>query len=411
MLEHLSLASRDEILARAGATPLLANDIVTWDGTRHTLREWTRLALEADDPHAREHASKALAHADDVRRPRRAEATGEAQDLASKVRSRGPRSTDSGPDDLVRMATEFLDATTELAQEVVTRVARARAVERPRTALDALVLLRGMGEPWRASAPDRPRRIASMLAPVGLQDEFAKRAKLGSVHRELDWAARVIAIDPPHHVVILPAPLELGLASELSLAHAIGRGLAISLVSPGLPPALRRAWPGSFERGLGELLMGLYADPLFLRRSRGLSGTELEGVARSSLAIVLFRTRMLAARVASSGITGRERIDAGREQLARALLSADASMPDALADASTLAPDERCADLRAALIAPAIALSLRDRFDEDWFRNPRVAEPIRAAAARGGALSIEAWASELGASITRSVEWFATKLE
>ena len=46
----------------------------------------------------------------------------------------------------------------------------------------------------------------------------------------------------------------------------------------------------------------------------------------------------------------------------------------------------------------AIVAVLRERFDEDWFRNPRAAEPLRAAASRGLGLSIEAWTAELGAT-------------
>ena len=58
----------------------------------------------------------------------------------------------------------------------------------------------------------------------------------------------------------------------------------------------------------------------------------------------------------------------------------------------------RRAELRAAALAPALFAALRERFDEDWWRNPRAADTLRAAASRGGSLSVEAWASELGAT-------------
>ncbi len=410
MLDHLSLAARDEILARAHVEPLLANGVKRFQKVSRRLHEWAHLALEDHDPLVRAQAMKAVAHADDLRRTRRIEAMEEARELASKVRRRGPRSNDSDPDELARKASKFLDTTADAARELMTYMARSRGVKRPRTALDMFVLLRGAGNPWRASTHDRPRRIASMLGPLGLQDEFARRAKLGEAHRELDFNARIVTINPPHDVVILPPPLELGLITELSMTHAIGRGLATILVAPGLPPALRRAWPGSFARGLGELFTGLYTEPGFLRRAHGLSGTELEGVALSSLALVLFRARMLAAYMVSSELEGQDRIEGGREQLAHAFVCTDGTVPDALADASTLTPDERRADLRAALVAPSIAFALRERFDEDWFRNPRVEEPIRAASARGGAFSIEAWAAEFGVNTHRPHHWFTTKV-
>jgi len=62
--------------------------------------------------------------------------------------------------------------------------------------------------------------------------------------------------------------------------------------------------------------------------------------------------------------------------------------------------------LRAALAAPAIAMALRERYDEDWFRNPRVAEPLRAAATRGGTLAVERWAEEVGAAQRDPARWW-----
>lgn len=404
MLDLLSLAARDEVFARAGVSPLRVTDFITLEGLRHSVLEWASLALESTLPPVRARAIRALAHADDRLRAQRVEAIEEARALASKVRDRGPRSKDSSPDDEAEEAARFLAATEETARELMARLARSRAVERPRTVPEAFALLRHAAEHWRASPRDRARRVASILAPLGLMDELARRTKLGSPHRDLDIAARVVAINPPHQVAIRPSPLELGLPSELALAHGIGRALAISLTSPGLPPALRRSWPGSLGRGLGELLTGLYANPIFLQRAHGLSGAELEGVRDSSLAFVLFRARMLAARMGA-----REGLEEGREQLARAFALNDLAMPDALAEPSSLRVDERSADFRAAIVAPSIALALRDCFDEDWFRNPRAREPIFAASARGGGLSIEAWAEELGARSMRSIEWYATQ--
>ena len=54
------------------------------------------------------------------------------------------------------------------------------------------------------------------------------------------------------------------------------------------------------------------------------------------------------------------------------------------------------AALRAAMLAPTLLTALRDRYDEDWFRNPRSAEPIRAACSRGLGLALETWTTEIG---------------
>lgn len=401
MLGLLSLAARDEVLARGSIGAPRASESVFVEGAPRTLAELLLLSLDEADPRARASALESIGDADDRVRAQRLEALEEASAIIAKVRARGPSAPDAGPDDLGASAARFLDATDDAARDVVARLAHGRPA--PRTVLDVLVLLRAPHVDPLAPPRERPRRIAALLAPLGLEDALASRVQLDAAHAELDLEAHVVALDPPHRTVILPSSIELGLASELSFAHAIGRALASSLVAPALPLALRRAWPGSVGRAVGELVAHLHADALFVRRARGIEGTALEALRRTALALTLLRARALAARVVTEGMVGRERLERGADQLARALGVDDPTMPAALADPGTFTPEERRADLRAALHAPALALALRDRFDEDWFRNPRAAEPIRAACGRGGVLSIEEWAQELGATPERSV--------
>ena len=51
------------------------------------------------------------------------------------------------------------------------------------------------------------------------------------------------------------------------------------------------------------------------------------------------------------------------------------------------------------LAALAMHRALRERFDTDWFRNPRVGELLRAGCERGNGLGPEAWCAELGTSL------------
>jgi hypothetical protein len=57
-----------------------------------------------------------------------------------------------------------------------------------------------------------------------------------------------------------------------------------------------------------------------------------------------------------------------------------------------------------------VQVGLRERFDADWYRNPRVSEVLRGAAMRGTTLSLAALLDELGvaasAAIGRSIELF-----
>jgi len=50
------------------------------------------------------------------------------------------------------------------------------------------------------------------------------------------------------------------------------------------------------------------------------------------------------------------------------------------------------------LAALAVVPALRERYDEDWFRNARVADPIRDACARGNPMTAAAFCAEQGAA-------------
>ncbi|UJR82181.1 hypothetical protein [Sandaracinus amylolyticus] len=399
MLVHVARAARDEVLARAGVSPLAADAGVVIAGVPRTLGALLHDALAHPDPRQRTVALDAIEERASQDRARMLEARDEADALAAKVRARGPKSADEPPDDLNERAQRFLDATDDAMHEALARAAHATGAPRPQTVLDALGVLRAPALDVTVAPAGRGRRLGAGLAPLGL-DAPLSRVRLVSSHAELDPAAHVIASDPPRRVDVVPSALELGVTSELALTAALGEALASALVAPALPAAIRRAWPGSVGRGLGALLASLHADPLFVQRVRRLEGSAANASRRGALAIVLGRARTLvASRLSERASSDRERRDRGAGLVARALGVREPSTASWLSAPVVLDPAARDADLRAALLAPALAAALRERFDEDWFRNPRAAEPLRAAAGRGATLSIEAWGGELGAGV------------
>ena len=66
--------------------------------------------------------------------------------------------------------------------------------------------------------------------------------------------------------------------------------------------------------------------------------------------------------------------------------------PEGLAVA-VVAGRDASAELAARASAPRLYVTLRERFDVDFWRNPAVEEPVRAGASR--AQSLEAWLTEL----------------
>jgi hypothetical protein len=405
MLAHLALAAHEEVLARRGARPLRIDDAAPYLGAPRSIGELAVLAIGEGDPFRRAEALAAIERADAAERGRRREALAEARQAAAKIAARGPASSDAGTE-LATLAARVLDDTEDAAREAFARAAHAAKAPPPRTALEALAALRAPGIDALVPARDRQRRLAASLAALGIEGALSSRARMVTPHGEAALASKIAELDPPRRVGIVPsAAPEAGVASEIEACVAIGRAAAALGVAPALPPTLRRAHPGSVGRALGALFADLLADPVFVKRARSLDGAAADALRRAALAVRLATLRTSAARVAAAASGGG---DAQAELLARALGAPDASMPAALAAPTPLAPDaEAHADLRAAWLAPAIAGALRERFDSDWFRNPRAAEPIAAAASRGGGLSVEGWAAELGASAEGSARRLA----
>src|SRR5690606_26061358 len=81
-----------------------------------------------------------------------------------------------------------------------------------------------------------------------------------------------------------------------------------------------------------------------------------------------------------------------------------------LASLALLPPPSRAARLRGRLGGLALWNGLRDRFDVDWYANPRARDVLRGAAGQGEGVTIETWLTELGltpaAGIERLAEWF-----
>ncbi len=147
-------------------------------------------------------------------------------------------------------------------------------------------------------------------------------------------------------------------------------------------------------RALGMLLAQVSADPIALSR-RGLTRAEARAAGAAGAALTLLRARLDAAAVLAEG-----RPLEGRAALVARATGTDTE-PGAAFLLSTSAASPR---FRGTLAGLALFPALRERFDEDFFRNPRAAEPIRGAAARGGACSAEAFLEELGGAPTAAVE-------
>lgn len=158
-------------------------------------------------------------------------------------------------------------------------------------------------------------------------------------------------------------------------------GLGQALAAAPHPPHRRDA---TFGPALGGLLAGLCHEPAWLKARLGLSSAETPEVLRALGLRRLLHLRCAAAalRVATEverGLSGRAWREAHREALSSALLAAwDGVRAARDAEAAPLA-----AVVRGFAEGERLRDGLRERFDEDWWRNPRTREHLAGLLAAG----------------------------
>ncbi len=218
--------------------------------------------------------------------------------------------------------------------------------------------------------------------------------------------ARAVALDPPHEVriVVLPAegPRALG-----DLLAAVGRARLRAGPPADAPPEDLWLGDAALEPACGALLSGLLLDDHWLLRC---AHAELPPDDRRALWVAaLLEARLEAGRALAALEAHRAGLSRGeqayRELHARAALS---DLPGALALRDLDPWLSAWAALRGRAFAARLRESLRDRFDEDWWRNPRALAALQAPWSRGGRPTLAELWSEVGG--TPSLEPLSAEL-
>ncbi len=248
---------------------------------------------------------------------------------------------------LVATAETLLTRTSDLARELLGKARRrAELSEDPPLAVDAIAI---------AIARDAPEGWPARLAVSWFEETF------GAFTRGL-------------RLGVLHLPDALGAASFARGCATFGGALRVAGSSPSLPFALAREPEVTAMHRFACVFGALPASAAFQRRVLGNVARVAEAQAR-----VLGRTALLEARLEA----GRFLIETDRtadrfEHVTHQLFGAP--LPSALAGAW---PAPR-ADARARLVglvtAHALAVELVDRFDSDWFANPRSVLHLRSVA-------------------------------
>lgn len=239
----------------------------------------------------------------------------------------------------------------------------------------------------------RWRRAAEALSALGVAAALSKRARVeaGAPSSPPRARASVVALGVPRDVRIVPSSLELRLASERDARVAIGRAVALTWTHPALPPLVSRVEHGTVGHALGALFAHLLSDP---RTTGGtLTSADARALRERALLLELFELRTEAATVlAQESVTSPRYAEAAEHALREAWR---VEVPPSIAACACLLDRGAPRRLRASRWAAPLFAAMRERYDEDWWRNPRAAEPLRAACERGPLLTVEAFAEEL----------------
>jgi len=268
---------------------------------------------------------------------------------------------------------QLLDATEDAWAELLAHAARRDLglAPQPRGDLTRADLLRLLAFPaWDGLFRKNglPGLLRAACGAVGLD---AGGLRIGETTRVAAWpGAHALG----QRIAFRPRG---GLPDWLDLLDAAGRAASAMRHPPvGRDPVFTAGW--------GWLLQSLLLEPGFLAARVDLSRREQAEVMRALALRALFRLRAsgAAARVATEverGMSGTRWREAHREALTSACHAAwdgvraarDAEAGPLLARVAGFAEGER------------LRVALRDRFDEDWWRNPRVGEHLAGLLAAG----------------------------
>ncbi|HKP56563.1 MAG TPA: hypothetical protein VJV78_07585 [Polyangiales bacterium] len=292
-------------------------------------------------------------------------------------------------------AEQLLAATDDAALELTRWLVRNTGTGRT---LHWHVLLRALRAPEYDGLVKPARRwvcVAQALRGLGFERDLNARLRAESAANALDPRVRVLALDVPGDIRVVQSATNFGLASDVYAAQGAAAGLALALVSPALPNVLR--WPlgAGVADALGVAFMQLRADRGYLSRLEGLEAPWLERAARHAAILVLLEARLQAALVIAEREPAGDENEQARQLTAALERALCAELPPGVATlfACDAPPDSSA--FEAVQTGLGMQMALRERFDEDWYRNPRVADVLRGAATRANTLALAVLRQEL----------------
>jgi hypothetical protein len=304
-------------------------------------------------------------------------------------------------DALAATATQLLDATDDMARESLPWLLRGRVDVPPRE-----IAPHDLARASRAAdldallGPDELWRIDDLFARLGLDPKAG-----GRLVRDLAPEARArpacAVVEIPDEIHLVAGPLR-GLPGWRALLHELGRGLFLTGIDRRRPFEHRWLGDQSVAEGYATLLDHLLLDPVWARRVLKLPPDKADRLARVAASIALLGLRRTAARLLHEIACARDREPGEVDGLYLDLMSRATGVPHApTGRMAEVAPEFVPARaLRAGLFEGLAHTRLRDRFDEDWFVNPRAGDWLRGLFSGGHGRDLhEIAAEELGVDL------------
>ena len=269
----------------------------------------------------------------------------------------------------------FLAATADLYRDALRETLRTELSLAPGDAdrADAAYLFRGAGYDEFFRGSELVGTARAQLAEMGLDAEAGGRIRYDADDRERKRSRAFCApVKVPDEVYLVIRPFG-GQTDYRAFWHELGHAQHFANISRALPFEHRWLGDNSVTEGFAMLFEHMVGEPSWLRRYTGLAGERQRAFRRSQAFALLAILRRYAAKLRYELALHRaSSLDAGAAAYAPLLSEATGfcyAPEDALLDLDDGFYAARY--LRAWQLEALLADSLRERFDEDWFLNPR----------------------------------------